>query len=443
MERMKLYTIVFLSLCCSIMWAEPHDKLILKDGSILEGYISVQRPGKDIIFMAEKATVYIPSSKVLTIENQDVELTSLSDGWKEWASTNASLVKKMDKKEYLVLSDILFPEIDTAEEDTIVSGSDSTVVSTEVTTEKYINWNVVPRKVRLLEKGAVIKYLDCSPNLYYMNWDDIRMIKREKRQNLELSGLVDVIELRSGEKFEGQIIEQVPNKLIRLLKDNGVVEVINTKQIATQRKVKLNKNQSLFEQSPLLDIIRSKDGDEITGILIEQNYGNEKEGGYLLIQNERGDIQRKDNRSVSEIRRERNMKYNPLSDVTIEGEEVLINRKKTEEAILNEQEKILIVDPNSKATVLNADSIGRKLIVELQENKSNGGFILLKLIYMEVKEKGGFHAFTYEDLVTRGIGPVETSVSVNKTLKLVYPITKGNYILYKPQEKKAIYCIIE
>ena len=443
MERIKLYTIVFLSLCCSIMWAEPHDKLILKDGSILEGYISVQRPGKDIIFMAEQATVYIPSSKVLTIENQDVELNSLSDGWKKWASTNPSLVKKMDKKEYLVLSDILFPEIDTAKEDTTTLESDSTVLGTKVVAEKYVNWNVVPRKVRILERGAVIKYLDCSPNLYYMSWDDIGMIKREKRSAMELTGLIDVIELRSGEKFEGQIIEQVPNKLIRLLKANGVIEVINTKQIATQRKVKLNKDQGLFEQSPLLDIIQTKDGNEVRGILIEQNYGNEKEGGYLLVQNERGDIQRKDNRNISKIRREKNMKYTPLSDVTIVGDEILINRKKAEEAILNQQENILIVDPESKATVLRTDSIDEKLIVELQENKSNGGFILLKLVRMEVKGKGTFHAFTYEDLVTRGMSPAETSVSVNKTLKLVYPVTKGNYILYQPQEKKAIYCIVE
>lgn len=54
----------------------------------------------------------------------------------------------------------------------------------------------------------------------------------------------------------------------------------------------MNPNQSLFEQSPLLDVVCIKK-DEDTGIIVEQNYGGEKEPGYLLIQNERGDILRR------------------------------------------------------------------------------------------------------------------------------------------------------
>ncbi len=39
--------------------AEPYETVVLKNGSVLEGYISVQHPGKDIIFFAEKRQRFI------------------------------------------------------------------------------------------------------------------------------------------------------------------------------------------------------------------------------------------------------------------------------------------------------------------------------------------------------------------------------------------------
>lgn len=153
-------------------------------------------------------------------------------------------------------------------------------------------------------KGEVIKYLDFTPNSYYLDWKDIQAIKRAPRATTDLTGLIDVVALRTGEKYEGQIIEQIPGERIRLLKNDGIVEVINAGQIAFQQKKKLNPNQSLFEQSPLLDVVCIKK-DEDTGIIVEQNYGGEKEPGYLLIQNERGDILRRNSITVTETRKKR------------------------------------------------------------------------------------------------------------------------------------------
>lgn len=99
-----------------------------------------------------------------------------------------------------------------------------------------------------------------------------------------MTGLIDVVALRTGEKYEGQIIEQIPGERIRLLKNDGIVEVINAGQIAFQQKKKLNPNQSLFEQSPLLDVVCIKK-DEDTGIIVEQNYGGRK-GARLFIDSE-------------------------------------------------------------------------------------------------------------------------------------------------------------
>ena len=60
MKTKRFCWILLLNLLVLTAGAEPYETVVLKNGSVLEGYISVQHPGKDIIFFAEKATVYIP-----------------------------------------------------------------------------------------------------------------------------------------------------------------------------------------------------------------------------------------------------------------------------------------------------------------------------------------------------------------------------------------------
>ena len=232
MKTKRFCWILLLNLLVLTAGAEPYETVVLKNGSVLEGYISVQHPGKDIIFFAEKATVYIPVKQVKSVLEYDIEIETLSDPWKAWVGDNPLLVKTVRGSKFLQMTDIILVE-----------------------TPLYSNWNVVPRKVRILEKGEVIKYLDFTPNSYYLDWKDIQAIKRAPRATTDLTGLIDVVALRTGEKYEGQIIEQIPGERIRLLKNDGIVEVINAGQIAFQQKKKLNPNQSLFEQSPLLDVV--------------------------------------------------------------------------------------------------------------------------------------------------------------------------------------------
>lgn len=346
MKTKRFCWILLLNLLVLTAGAEPYETVVLKNGSVLEGYISVQHPGKDIIFFAEKATVYIPVKQVKSVLEYDIEIETLSDPWKAWVGDNPLLIKTVRGSKFLQMTDIILAE--TAENDTVVL--DSAVVR-ETNTPLYSNWNVVPRKVCILEKGEVIKYLDFTPNSYYLDWKDIQAIKRAPRATTDLTGLIDVVALRTGEKYEGQIIEQIPGERIRLLKNDGIVEVINAGQIAFQQKKKLNPNQSLFEQSPLLDVVCIKK-DEDTGIIVEQNYGGEKEPGYLLIQNERGDILRRNSITVTETRKKANPDYKPLTDVIVGKGEILVNRKESAKAVIEKQEGLLIVDTASRATVL-------------------------------------------------------------------------------------------
>lgn len=451
-----LYIGIFFCLFSAVVSAKSYEKVILKSGTILEGYISVQHPGKDLIFSSEKAIVCIPSNKIQTITNHEWNLSSLSKEWKQWADENQIAVKIVNGNRYLVLSDIELIDRLKTKNDTVavddstmsisdmnLSAPDSTLHASEKPTIDILNGDIIPQKVFIIEKGVVIKYLDFTPNLYTLKWSDVRMIERERRSNTELSGLIDVITLRSGEEYKGQVIGQIPGEQIRLLKNDGIIEVIDPMQIASQKKIALNPEQDLFEQAPLLDIVYTKQGDMLKGIIVEQNYGSDKVKSYLRIEDKSGNIQRKNNDLIIEMNKEKNPSFNPIDDVVIKDNEILANRKSTTFAVIKENGNILIVDTASKATVLKADSIGNKLIVETIDSQSNRNIILLKLTKLFIKGSGLCDIFSYEDLLTKGIHSNKTSVSVNKTLKMEYPISTGNYILYKPNEKKAILLFIK
>ena len=435
MKTIRIYLSIILTCCVALLYADPVEKVILQDGSMLEGYMSIQRPGKDIVFMAQKATVYVPSDKVVSIVEHETEVDKLSDLWKEWLNENSNAIEMIHGKKYLTLSDIVLEKTNTAKDS--VSEDNSRKIWSNGTV-----WNVTPRKVRILEKGAVIKYVDFTANTYYLSWQDIRSIVRPERVKTDLSGIVDEIELRSNEKLSGQIIEQVPGKFIRLLKDDGMIEVISLDKIATQKKVKLNKAQRLIEQVPYIEILDSKHRKAVRGVLVEQNYGTNQTEGYVLLQLENDEIWKCYSGDIIEIRKEKNEAYCPLNDIIVKQNEFFVNRKKVNVMDVDERDSFLMLASEGAPVTLKRDSIGGKLILETYDDMANRECILLKLVQMKVKGKMR-NVFTYEDLVQNSIRPFHASVSANHTLKLEYPVSTGEYVIYKPQGKKVIWCKIE
>lgn len=446
MKNMKLSLFIILSVCSGIIWGKTYEKIVLKNGSELEGYISVQRPGKDVVFVAEKAMVFLSSDQLQSMVDHEFDLTSLSTQWKEWAKINQSVIKIRNNKEFLTLSDLVISDKKMLESDTVSANTDSTLLAFEKPVKKKINWNVVPRKVRILEKGAVIKYLDYSSNSYYLDWNDIETIKRDKRSKVDLNGLIDAVKLRSGEMMEGQIIEQTPGKQIRLLKDDGIVEVIDSKQIVLQRKIKLNPEQSLLEQSPLIDCVQKQDGQCLKGIVVEQDYGIKKEPGFLLIQTFTGDTKKVELKDIQEIRKEINPEYKEKKDILLNKGELFVNRKPVTNAIVEEADDLVTVLPESVPVVLSLDSLQQGLIVEAHFEKEYDaeGWILLPVSSKLVNKKESRNGFTYKEMVTNGIHYISKETSVNGTTRLVYPLTTpGYYVIYAVKGKRVILCLVK
>ena len=391
--------------------AQDNLTVVLKDGTELTGFISSQRPGENFTFSTSKAVVMLPSKNVKSIVDNDVNISALSPEWQKWAEENDAY-KDTGNNRTLLLSDII---------------TDNGTIS----------------QVRILEKGAKVRYLELSTNIYPLSWDTIKVVKAEKRPKLLLSGINRRYKLASGMEYEGQYIEEVPGKTMSLLRDNGVIEVFNTEEVLKDNRIKINPNQSLLEQSDLIDIVQMKNGTNHKGVIFERNYSNSNDtkNDYLLIQLENGTTMSLNLADIVEYRKEKNPNYVPVTDIELTEDEAAINRNIG--ALIPTEEVSGIVTVNTDSLNITVPSNTPNITAEF--NMSYTKAQQLKLIrvrkYQDKKGKKTYYGFTYEEMVKNAIIPQAVETSVNGISKLKYTLSntnKGVYGIYDSATNRII-----
>lgn len=411
MKIKKLLLIITLSgAICG--YAQDNQKVILKDGSELVGYISRQRPGENLTFTTKRAEIMVNAENVKSIVDHQVSVNNLSNEWKLWADKNDALMGNGDNA-YLVLSDI-------------------------ITTKGTVN------HVRILERGVKVKYLELIPNNYSLSWDTIARINVAPRHKLQLTGINRKYKLRSGLEYEGQYVEEIPGKTLSLLQDNGVTLVFNRDEVLKDNRYKINPNQTLFEQSDLIDIVQLKNGKSHKGIIFERNYSDADtiSNDYLLIQSENGSIQSINLSDVLEYRKEPNPIYEPLTDVCLDDGEFMVNRNRVKPQTIKEFKNIIRFDIDSVKLVIPRGNTSTEIVVESKfaDEIQSSQLKLVKVnVYYEKKTKDNIYGLTYEDIVKNAIQPQAVETSINNTTKIVFSVKdNGIYSLYNSLKKDAI-----
>ena len=413
MKIRKLLLLVPALICFVSGHAQNNLKVILKDGSELVGYISRQRPGENFSFTTSRAIVSVSADKIKSIVDNRICKGELSREWMEWADQNGMLMKDERDSAYLILSDIIVS-------DKLIHG------------------------VRVLECGAKLKYLELAPNTYSLSWDTIAIIKAEPRPKLQLSGINRRYKLRSGMEYEGQYVEEVPGSTLSLYQDNGVTMVFKREEVLKDNRYKINPNQSIFEQSDLIDVVQLKNGSLCKGIIIERNYSDTDtiSNDYLLIQSENGMVQSVNLADVLEYRKELNPLYNPLTDVILDEGEFMINRVKVKPQTAKEIQGVICFNVDSIDIVIPQISPTTEIVVEAKFTSSFQAS-QLKLVkvktYYDKKKKETVYGLTYEDLVKNPVLPLESTESTNGITKVIFNLKeKGIYSLYNPDTREVV-----
>lgn len=386
-------------------------KIYLKDGSVLSGYIQKQDGNGNLTFHSDNAEICLKSKDATISNEKNYSIKDLGKAWVDWAEKNEEFEGIGDNRT-LFLADVTSKTKSVA-------------------------------RVKILERGEVVKYLEMTPNTYLIPWKDVVSIKGEPRSKTALSGINRIYQLKSGMEFEGQYAEE-NDSMLTLYLGNRVRQSFKINDVVKYTFRPINPNQDIFAQSELLDVVMSKNGAETKGIIIEQNYTSNKDAeNYFLVQQQSGAIQSIKVSEIAETRKEENPKFDPKFDILLKEGDVVINRQ-----------EILMVDVKEKEENLVLDSIGSKVVIAKDANNNTkvtveyrnaGGtnietYQLVRVSkHTDKKGKETFYYFSYRDLVNATVRPVSLETSVNHTTKAEYIVGgQGIFALYDAKSKKAI-----
>lgn len=271
--------------------------------------------------------------------------------------------------------------------------------------------------------------------------EEILAIERSQRSNDDLSGLDDVIETRGGKIYKGQIVKQLLGKSVYLREDHGVVQIIKNEEIACQKKEKLNQEQSLFEQTPFLDVVITPDG-TWQGVIVLQDYGSDEEASFLCVEDSDGQQQKVEIAAITEMQRIPNDSYAPIKEFVVGDDEVFFNRNLAMAAKYTNDKN---TDFRIKRETLQAPVITfspeEPLVIEVQDVADYQQGALVRATVQDTGKKEAL-VFSYQDLVISPIKPVLTT-TVKNTLRREYQVLPGYYVFFVPQGKKVYVCEVK
>lgn len=391
-------------------------KIYLKDGSVLSGYIQKQDDNGNLTIHSDVAEICLKSSQAIISNEKNYTVGELDKNWVEWAEKNEAFEG---------------------------TGNQRTLYLADVTSKSK-----TVAKVKIVERGELVRYLEMSPDIYTIPWKDVLAIKGEKRCKTALSGINRIFQLKSGMEFEGQYAEET-DSLLTLYLNNGIRQSFKINDVIKYTFRPINPNQDIFAQSELLNIVKTKNGNETKGIIIEQNYTSAKDSeNYFLVQQPSGAIQSIKVSDILETRKEENPKFDPKFDVLLKEGEVLINRQEVVMTGITEKGENSVLDSLSEKVVIKKDPQNNTRVT-VEYRNANGANIeayqVVKVNKIEnKKEKKTMYGVSYRDLVNSTIRPVSVETSVNHTTKAEYIVGgQGSFALYDAKNKKAIPFIIK
>lgn len=411
-------------------------KVYLKNGTILNGYIQQQDNDDNITFRSDDAVICVPGNNATTAERV-YKYEELDQRWKEWGEKNNAFNGTGDVRT-LILNEIMFKPIDSAD-----TGMDSVAnfMYKNSFEDNFAIRHSNVTKVKVLEKGVNIKYLELTPNTYTFKWSDVERIVADKRPKTLLSGIDRVYQLENGQEVRGQYAGESETTL-SLYTGDGMIETFDIEKVAKYFFKPVNPNQSIFEQSELIDVIQTKNQGTFRGLIVERNFtsGN----NYLVIMQQTGSSQIVKFSDVSRYSKEDNADYKPKYDVILKQGEVVINRVATDS-----------VGVIRKGSILVLDSINHKVVIPKEKNSivvveyydpqrlSSDHLILVKI------DKGGsakkpIYSFSTDIYDMKKFPVQSTETSVNNTTKLEYVLPDpGVYAIYDQGTKRAMPFIIK
>lgn len=403
-----LFTLIFALLGAVTVSAQYSITMKLKDGSELYGYIAEQIPGKKFVFNATKSYMYLDGKDVLSASPKTVEYKDLPENWQKWATENSAYDGG------LVLYDICL--------------RDRTIGN-----------------VRLLEKGTTYRYLSCEVTDYELDWDQIEMVEGGLRPKSLLSGIDRIYKLSDGRQIQGQYVKEIPGETIGLYTESGIIEIFESGKIVKESKVHINPEQSMIEQSELLDVLTLNGGATVEGIILERNYSKNSEEEYLLIIQKGNLTQSLRLSDIQKYGKKPNPDYKPEYDIEIAKGELALSGKVVPEIkdVQRSEEGLSVISDTVSVKISRADAVKTRIEARF-DNEESARSLKIVAAKMEKKSvKSGKdkyevlkYSVNYAEMVNMAVQCQSLSVSRNGIYKMMFSLPyEGVYFIYNTLDK--------
>lgn len=393
----KFTAFAFAALAFSVaMAAQNLEQVVCTDNSVYEGFISEQKSGVSMSVYAEKATIVVDASQIRTVMEETFAVSELPSEWQQWVKENLP-------------------------EDTKTVALESFSCGTDTYNRVYVT-----------ERGSYVTFVDLTKREYQIPWTNVLCTKKTLRAENEFSGVNDVIITKDGDKYEGQITEQVIGKFVKLRTKEGKLISINPAELKSLHVEKINLKTSLFSQVRLLDII-TVDGKAVEGCITSREFGKN-----LLLTMKDGRVKEFPLSEVSIYAKRLNPDYVSLTDRVIDMDAFYMNGELTELDTLVKKDIGYILQDS--ITVVR--KTGDKIMVEIKKEDSAVPVFVVKASTLEVNKlnskgkpdpKAGMETILvakYSDMVENPVS-VKRSTSPLDNINIEFSLKEtGIYVLF-------------
>lgn len=423
---------IILSAICAIAPAAVTQKIYLKNGSVLSGFIAHQYTDGNIEVSTDEAIICISASDI-TVKDMTRKESQLNKAWRKWANDNDALMGYGSDKT-LTLSNIT---AGTGVGDSIATEPDELDFEGRITEEGKTFTDV-----RIIERGMKVRFLQLAPDTYSLNWSDIDRIEGLRRAKNSLAGITRTYTLKSGRTITGEYAGETLETL-SVFKSDGTVETMPFGEIKSLKLSPVNPNQDIFEQSQLIDVVTLKNNRVKRGIIVEQ-YNGSAASGYIVIRMITGTEEKIPTSNIESLGKEANQEYKPLFDILLKPGEVMVNRQKCQFVSVTEKGDALILAEIPADTIkVKPNGTVATFDIEYNGDAKNETFQLVKLTKKETK-KADIYSFTYKDLARNTLSPSKEETSMNGTRKVTYRVpAKAAYAIYYSSSNHVIPIIAE
>lgn len=397
----SVVSIIVLLLDSTVICPQNIERVHMKNGSVVEGYISEQVPGKFITIQSVKATIIVSVDSLQSTTEREVNANSLSPLWQDWTEDQLKL-----SGQSLILSTLYFA-------------------------------NTEYKDVRVVEKGSLIKFVDFTPKPYTFPWNEMYKSVKVTRPSNQFSGIEDVLVLNDGTKYIGQITEQYPGKNIKIqTRDDNVVTVKAT-QVIQLESTPYSEDLTIMQQTPLLDKLYIKgQSDPIEGYIVCRVMNKD-----LTIITKEGISKVIALKNIIKYQKTINTDYRVIVDKELPAGEVLLNGEKAWFAILQMEDDYIVLSEEASVQV----AVGDTITIEAKLPNVGATVSMVKAYRKDLaaldkkaKKEKFRDVFTYRDLVEKAL-PYGRSMTPLGNTKIQFVVKRaGDYVISVQGQKGYI-----